>query len=804
VKLDPCINYSRGANKFDAHPEQRYAKGFDEFEAAVLADQASRKGLQYICAPMKPNGDGRPHRGKDDALPRRWVPFDVDRCDAETFSTLVLWFHRFRGFGYTTASHTDATPRARFILAASREMSRRECERVGAALQAQAVTALGGVDIGFDPSVYRAEQPCYCPPAGARTYHFEGEPVDVDAVLRDAPPAADEAPGRRARLDEAAAEDAVLARLNERGMVKSPRPDGGFNIECPCGGDHTEPSAETATVYYLPHTGGFKSAKFKCLHSHCQDRPQAEFWQALELVPPWEGAAGATGSRNSDGRDQHGAGAASDSWPKPEPLTVRIEPEPYPADALPGLMGAAVAEVQSFVQAPLPLVACSALSALSVAIQAHYDAKRAERLQGPVSLFTLAIADSGERKTTVDGFFTAAIREWEREEAQIGEPEQKKHKSALAAWEAKRKALLELIQRDMKKGSATSAKEADLRDLDAAKPKEPRMPRLLLGDETPENLAWTLAKRWPSGSVISSEAGVVFGAHGMHRENIMRNLALLNVLWDGGTLSIGRKTSDSFTVRGARLTVGLQIQEATLREFFAQSRGLARGTGFLARFLIAWPASTQGQRPFREAPANWPALAAFNQRLTALLNTSAPINEAGELTPQLLELAPDARAEWIAFHDAVETELRDGGDLADVKDVASKAADNAARLAVLFHVFEGGAGPVSLSAFKAASRIVAWHLSESRRFFGELALPAELADAARLGEWLLGYCRRERVTSVPVSAIQKSGPGRLREKAKLEPALRELEGLGRVRLHTDGHRKTIDVNPALLSEGGAP
>lgn len=74
----------------------------------------------------------------------------------------------------------------------------------------------------------------------------------------------------------------------------------------------------------------------------------------------------------------------------------------------------------------------------------------------------------------------------------------------------------------------------------------------------------------------------------------MRNLSLLNILWDGGTHSIGRRTSESFTVRGARLTMGLMIQEITLREYFSKSGGLARGMGFLARFLVAWPESTIG------------------------------------------------------------------------------------------------------------------------------------------------------------------------------------------------------------------
>ena len=53
-------------------------------------------------------------------------------------------------------------------------------------------------------------------------------------------------------------------------------------------------------------------------------------------------------------------------------------------------------------------------------------------------------------------------------------------------------------------------------------------------------------------------------------------------------------------------------------------------------------------------------------------------------------------------------------------------------------------GAIGLDSFERASRITAWHLSEARRFFGELALPAELADAARLDSWLIEHCQRER------------------------------------------------------------
>jgi hypothetical protein len=40
---------------------------------------------------------------------------------------------------------------------------------------------------------------------------------------------------------------------------------------------------------------------------------------------------------------------------------------------------------------------------------------RDAQLVGPVSLYVLAVAESGERKTTCDRILGAALREWERD-----------------------------------------------------------------------------------------------------------------------------------------------------------------------------------------------------------------------------------------------------------------------------------------------------------------------------------------------------------------------------------------------------
>jgi putative DNA primase/helicase len=379
----------------------------------------------------------------------------------------------------------------------------------------------------------------------------------------------------------------------------------------------------------------------------------------------------------------------------------------------------------------------------------------------------------------------------------------KDHKADLDAWEAKRNGIKAKINQLAKSGKSARDQEAALRDLEHDKPEPPRVPRLVYGDATPEALKWNLAKGWPSGGVVSSEAGIVFGAHGMGKDSIMRNLATLNQLWDGMDIATERRTSESFTVRGARLTIALQVQAATLSSFFDRSGGLARGTGFMARFLIAWPESTQGYRLFTEAPESWPALARFNQRITEILELEVAIDEDGALLPPILPPSKDAKVGWVQFHDAIENELRADGELYDVRDVASKTADNAARIAALFQVFEHGmGGAIGPPAFEGASRIAAWHLHEARRFFGELALPEEQANAVRLDAWLIDYCLREKTNIIPRREVQRNiTPVHLRQKMALESALTELLESDRVRLVQDGRRKEIHLNPMLLQDG---
>jgi putative DNA primase/helicase len=505
-------------------------------------------------------------------------------------------------------------------------------------------------------------------------------------------------------------------------------------------------------------------------------------------------------AQDADKAAAPGSAMKGSGWLKPQPLAVKVKPEPYPIDALPPSIRAAVEEVAGFVKAPIAMVVSSALAALSLAIQACADVKRLEKLYGPIGVFLLLIAGSGERKSTCDSFFIKVISDYEETQAEAAKAILKDYKAKIEAWEAKHGGVKEKIRQLAKENKTTAGMESVLRDLEHNRPAPPRIPRLLYADATPEALAYGLAKQWPSGGVVSAEAGIVFGSHGMGKDSVMRNLGLLNQLWDGKSLTIDRRSTDSFTVRGARLTIALQVQEPTLREFFSRSGALARGTGFLARFLVAWPESTQGMRQIDPAapdgPVTWPHLVAFHKRLATILEQSAPINDDGALTPPMLSMTTNAKTAWVEYHNAIESELSASGALYDVRDVASKSADNAARLAALFHIFEGGGGAVGVGALESAIRIAEWHLYEARRFFGELALPAELPDAARLDSWLIAHCEQDGVNFVGKNHARRHGP--IRDGARLDAALRELAELDRLRLFMDGKRLTIKMNPALL------
>ena len=488
-----------------------------------------------------------------------------------------------------------------------------------------------------------------------------------------------------------------------------------------------------------------------------------------------------------------------DPWPTPEPLVADHEaPAEYPGDALPPIIGDAVRSYQAYGQQPLALVACSALGAVSLSVQALTDVERGKYLSGPISLNIAVVAGSGERKTSCDRRFGMAIRKWLTARRDEMQPDVDIARAKVAAHTAKRDGILAKIKGASGKKAKSEAGEVaslqhDLEILERDAPREPIVPRLFYEDVSPEALAERMAFGWPSASLWSDEAGLVVGGRGMGDDSLMRYLALLNRFWDGLPFERDRTVAKSFIVRGRRFSSSLMMQPTVMSKLLSSGDGTSRGTGFLARFLVAWPESTMGTRMYRE-PTGSAELDRFDNRIAELLNLPLPTEGPDMvLTPPVLPLDYPATRVWREFHDDVERQLGKIGDYATVCDFAAKTADNAARLAACFHVMEHGpSGAIGADTMQRGAQIAAWHLHEAKRLMGNAEIPEALADARGLLDWL-----NAKGGKVALKMVLNSGPSALREKARRDRAVERLVDTGNALVRKIDNTATLVINPKI-------
>jgi hypothetical protein len=159
-------------------------------------------------------------------------------------------------------------------------------------------------------------------------------------------------------------------------------------------------------------------------------------------------------------------------------------------------------------------------------------------------------------------------------------------------------------------------------------------------------------------------------------------------------------------------------------------------------------------------------------------------NQAGnELTPRTLDLSDTARAAWVAFYNRIEAALGPDGALEGLRDVAGKAAENAARLAgVLTTIEKPEASIVEGDAMAAGCELMLWYLTEALRLSGVRRQSPSQRNAVKLLDWF----RAKGKTEIAVREIMQFGPSSLRSKAEAEAALGLLESHGWVVKHGEG------------------
>ncbi|MBJ7577471.1 DUF3987 domain-containing protein [Devosia sp. MC532] len=259
---------------------------------------------------------------------------------------------------------------------------------------------------------------------------------------------------------------------------------------------------------------------------------------------------------------------------------------------------------------------------------------------------------------------------------------------------------------------------------------------------------------------------------------------LISQLWNGDPINRIRAGDGISSYFGRRLSMHLMAQPAVLANLLED--GLAVEQGFLARALICQPTSTIGTRLYRLAgPESHAALGLFNAQLRRTLAQPLPTDgDRQQLEPRTLTLSHRAEVSLRAFHDELEFDQAPGGKFELVRSFASKAPEQAVRIAAVLTLWS------DIKAQRVGDQAMEWGIELARYYMGEAArvvAPARVSigikNAEKLSQWLNVEWQH---TTITPREIQQSGPNALRNSATIQKTIQILEEYGHLSLLPEG------------------
>ncbi len=532
----------------------------------------------------------------------------------------------------------------------------------------------------------------------------------------------------------------VLEALRQQKMIinQHTRPMGCWTIQCPW--KHLHSAQDHGTKYYEPNTNGYTSHGFQCFHSHCKNRSIQDL---IGFLKPKE--------------------ESIEPLPLHRPIAV---PNPYPIDALGEILGSAAKALQSVIKAPDAICAQSVLGAAALACQAFANIEIDGRTI-PLSLFLITVAESGERKSATDQVALQPVYAWQQMQASEYRSASQNYQRLYEVWDAQKKDFLKTIKKD-EPASLFSIPE----------PIKPLEPLILVDEPTYEGVVKLLAVGQPSMGIFSDEGGRFVGGHAMNRDNQIKTISGLSSLWDGKPVNRSRAGEGTMILYGRRVSLHLMIQESILSLLMSDS-GIEQ-QGFLPRCLLAFPASTAGNRPYSHQDANKnQELIRYKDRINSLLDVKFPVDPPpapqNELKLRSLSLSNNAKSAWVKFHDTIDRDLAPDGQFASIRRFGSKSAEHVLRLAgILAMIDDPSVNLVEEQYIHMGIILVNYYLSETARVHGYLAIPHHLVLAQKVLDW----CWLKDKEELTLRNLYQYGPNEVRESKKAQEIMKILEEHG--------------------------
>jgi hypothetical protein len=507
----------------------------------------------------------------------------------------------------------------------------------------------------------------------------------------------------------------------------------------------------------------------------------------------WPVDFGGHDAEGSDSKDAKDDGNLFDD--DPIPLTRTVEIPPFPTDALPKPIANMVRRLAIAAQVDEAMVAVPALGALSACTGGNAEIQIRAGWVEPLNLYTVTVAHSGERKSSVQRTMMRPIYEAERQLAQNVRAERRERETEKKV--ATRNAqLLSNAAAKVEDDDTEQTRAARLQDAIAVAEMAdsivvPEIPRLVTDDVTPEAIASLLAEQGGRMAVISSEGGpfdIIAGRYSQGSPNLD--------VWlkghCGDMLRVDRKGRGTEHVDKPAITMALMIQPSVLVEIAATRQ--FRGRGLLARFLYACPHSKVGNRKIAQPPVGETTKEAYE---TVVRDLAVGMRSWGS-DPAMLTLTEEAHQTMVAIETEIEPTLARDGELGALADWGAKLPGAIARIAGNLHLAELGAeqGPrvsVTADTIRAAYRIGEYFMASAIAAFHAMGADSVTANAV----WLLERIHGTGCDGLSERDIYLAGRHRIPTMADLKPVLHRLLDHGwLVRLHPAAEQQTRPGRPA--------
>lgn len=454
-------------------------------------------------------------------------------------------------------------------------------------------------------------------------------------------------------------------------------------------------------------------------------------------------------------------------------MSMMINPSAYPVHELFAAVRDAIWEVQDQVQAPDALVAGSFLTAMSVACQGNVDVVLPTGMERPCSLYLAMFGQSGERKTTIDNLVCASIYEHDKRCTSANVDALAQYEATMRMWQAADAALQRKLNKALQEGTDLEQYRDELVAHARLQPRKPVPKRIIHQNITERPFLEALHGDGKSIAILSDEGKIVLKGGAMARPGI------LNKGWDGAaTLTLDRADGHVHATN-PRVTISFMVQEEVFEGFWNKRGRTARGSGQMARYLVAWPESTVGFRRMTLEEHTWIHLPSFHDRVTELLVMADKRLERGE-TRAKLEFSKEAKELWVDSQNWIEIQMRPGNIYSGIKDFASKALEIAGRIAAILHYFGDLKDPISRDTLQRALHIAWWHLNEFNRLFGDANCVPQLdRDVHYLIQHLFDHYWSQGYSQASWNKVRTHGS--VRDQERFEAAMKELERQGVVR-----------------------